>query len=40
MQIIRSNRKTMSIEIRPDLSVIVRVPLRTTDRQIRDFVAE
>ncbi len=40
MQIIRSNRKTMSIEIRPDLSVIVRVPLRTTDRQVREFVAE
>lgn len=40
MQIIRSNRKTMAIEIKPDLSVIVRVPMRTTDRQIRRFLAE
>ncbi len=40
MLVIRSNRKTMSIEIRPDLSVIVRVPMRTTDRQVRQFVTE
>lgn len=39
-QVIRSSRKTMSIEIRPDLSVIVRVPMRTTDRQVRQFVTE
>ena len=40
LQVIRSSRKTMAIEIRPDLSVIVRVPMRTTDRQVRQFVAE
>ena len=40
IQVIRSNRKTMAIEIRPDMSVIARVPLRTTDRQIRQFLTE
>ena len=40
IQVIRSSRKTMAIEIRPDLSVIVRVPMRTTDRQVRQFVTE
>ena len=38
-QVIRSSRKTISLEIRPDGSVLVRSPRRLSDRAIRDFVA-
>ncbi len=38
-QIIRSNRKTLSIQIKPE-GVIVRTPLRATDAQIERFVQE
>ena len=38
-QIIRSNRKTLSIQIKPE-GVIVRAPLRATDAQIQRFVKE
>lgn len=37
--LIRSSRKTISLEIRPDGSVVVRAPKRMSDRAIRDFVA-
>ena len=38
-QIIRSARKTLSIQIKPE-GVIVRAPLRATDAQIERFVQE
>ncbi len=37
-QLIRSQRKTISLEVRPDGTVLVRAPRRMTDRAIRDFV--
>ncbi len=40
LKVIRSTRKSMAIEIRPDMTVYVRVPMRTSDREIRRFVAE
>ena len=40
VKVIRSKRKTMSLEIRRDLSVCVRVPLKTTDSEIRGFLRE
>lgn len=39
-QIIRSKRKTLAIQIKNDGSVIVRVPLRTPDRAIDEFVEQ
>ena len=38
--IIRSNRKTLSLQVKPDGTVIVRAPLRVSDAQIRKFVSE
>ena len=32
--IIRSNRKTVSIEVKPDLTVTLRVPRRITEKEI------
>ncbi|MCD7881306.1 MAG: M48 family metallopeptidase [Clostridiales bacterium] len=37
-QIVRSRRKTVSLEIRPDCSVLVRAPLEMREADIRDFV--
>ena len=37
-QIIRSSRKTVSLEIRPDGSALVRAPRGLSDRAIREFV--
>ena len=37
-KIIRSSRKTMAIEIKPDGRVYVRIPNRVSDRQARSFV--
>ena len=37
--IIRSSRKTLSLEIRPDGSVLVRAPRRLSEGTIREFVA-
>jgi len=37
-QVIRSHRRTVSLEIRPDGTVLVRVPRRLSDRAIREFV--
>ena len=36
----RSRRKTISIEIRPDLGVVLRAPLRMTKREIEAFLRE
>ena len=40
VHIIRSNRKTISIQIGRDAEVIVRAPYRVSDRQIRQFLQE
>ncbi len=40
IEVIRSGRKTMAVEIRKDLRVIVRAPYRVSDREIRYFVNE
>ncbi|MBQ9022788.1 MAG: M48 family metallopeptidase [Eubacterium sp.] len=39
-QIIRSNRKTISIQVDRDANVIVRAPYRVSEREIRRFLAE
>ena len=38
-QIIRSNRKTFSLEVKPDGSLTVRTPASATDAQVRALVA-
>lgn len=38
IQIIRSNRKTLSLEIKKDKSVLVRAPYRMTNLQIKHFI--
>ena len=38
-KLIRSNRRTISIEIKPDLTVVVRAPRRATEREIERIVA-
>ena len=37
--VIRSSRKTVSLEVRPNGSILVRAPRRLSDRAIREFVA-
>lgn len=37
-QIIRSKRKTLALVVKPDGSLIVRVPLRTAERTIQAFI--
>ena len=37
--IIRSARKSISLEIRPDTSVVVRAPLKASERDIRAFIS-
>ena len=39
-QIIRSSRKTMSLEIKADGSVVIRAPLRLSEAKIQKFVEE
>ncbi|MBQ3331022.1 MAG: M48 family metallopeptidase [Ruminococcus sp.] len=36
--LIRSRRKTISLEMRPDGSLVVRAPVRTTNREADEFV--
>ena len=38
--VIRSDRKTMSLEIKPDGSLVVRAPRRLPEREIRNFLQE
>ena len=38
MKIIRSNRKTFALQIKPREGLIVRVPLRATQEQIKKFI--
>ena len=37
--VIRSRRRTLALEIRPDCTVIIRAPLSCTDAEIRRFVS-
>ena len=38
--VIRSRRRTLSLEIRPDCTVVVRAPLRCSEAEIRRFISE
>ena len=38
--VIRSHRKTLAIQVKPDLTVIVRAPLQASRRDIEGFVKE
>ena len=38
IQIIKTRRKTVSLEVKRDGSVIVRVPLRMPQREIQEFM--
>ena len=38
VSVIRSKRRTLSLEIHPDCSVVVRVPLSCPDEEIRRFI--
>ncbi len=40
IEVIRSRRKTLALQVRRDLSVVVRAPFRTSERKIRRFVEE
>ena len=40
LEIIKSNRKTIAIEVRADLKVIVRAPKRASNREIMKFVEQ
>lgn len=40
LEIIRTRRKTVSLEIRRDLTLVVRAPLSMGDRAVRAFLAE
>ncbi len=40
IDIIRSKRKTLAVEIKRDLSVLVRAPLFVSEKEIRRFLAE
>lgn len=40
IEIVRSNRKTIAIEIKPNVTVLVRVPLFMKDSEIYKFVTE
>lgn len=39
-QIVRSKRKTLALIVKPDGSVIVRAPMRTSEKAIREFVEQ
>ena len=40
IKLIRSKRKTISIEVHSDLQVIVRAPLRVSEKDINKFIGE
>ena len=39
-ELVRSNRKTLSVEIKPDGRIVVRAPMRLSRREIERFLAE
>ena len=40
IEIIKSNRKSLAIEIKTDLRVIVRAPIFVSNREIQKFIDE
>ena len=40
LTVVRSSRRTLSLQIRPDGSLLVRAPLRMPEREIREFLRE
>lgn len=40
IEVIRSNRRTLSLEIRPDSSILVRAPKRVSEGEIRRFISQ
>lgn len=38
VQVIRSNRKTMGLEVKENLEVYARIPRKTTDRELKGFI--
>ena len=40
VQVIRSRKRTISVQIKPDGSVVVRAPLSMTDRRVEGFLRE
>lgn len=38
VNVIRSKRKSLGLEVKPDLTVNVRIPNRTTDRELKQFI--
>lgn len=40
VKLIRSKRRTISVEIKPDLSIVVRAPIKMADRDIKNFIIE
>ena len=40
IEVIRSGRKTISVEIRRDLRIIVRAPLKMKDKAVKEFVKD
>ncbi|MCQ2507972.1 MAG: M48 family metallopeptidase [Dorea sp.] len=40
IEVIRSNRKTLSLQIKPDGKLLVRAPYRMSDREIQRFINE
>lgn len=38
LTVVRSSRRTLSLQIRPDGSLLVRAPLRMPEREIREFL--
>ena len=40
VEIIKSNRKTLAIEIKKDLRVTVRAPIFVSNREIQKFIDE
>ncbi|MBO5461196.1 MAG: DUF45 domain-containing protein, partial [Ruminococcus sp.] len=40
IKVIKSKRKTISLQIKPDSSIELKVPLQTTNSQIQDFLRQ
>lgn len=40
IEIIKSNRKSLAIEVKKDLSIIVRAPIFVSNREIQEFIEE
>ncbi len=38
IKIIRSERRTLALQVRPDLSILVRAPIRISEKEIQRFV--